>query len=76
MNYPEYTGNLVPKKRVPVRIDSFPEHQSARNEKGTSDTSLEMTGTISGPREGYYQRYGINRDYESCSGGFLRGTFR
>jgi len=76
MNYPECTGSLVPKKRVPVRIDYFPDRQSVRYEKGTSDTSLEMTGTISGPREGYYQRYGINRDYEPCSGGFLRGTFR
>ena len=76
MKFPDCTGSPIPEKRVPVRIDYFPERQSARHEKGISDTPLEMTGTISGPREGYHQRYEISKDYEPCSGGFLRGTFR
>ncbi|MDD1700003.1 MAG: hypothetical protein LUQ04_04325 [Methanoregula sp.] len=75
MKFPECTGSLVPGKRVPVRIDYFLKSASVRNEKGTSCTPLEMTRTISGPREGNHQRYGINNGHEPWSGGFLRGTF-
>jgi hypothetical protein len=76
MKFPEYTGSLIPEKRVPVRIDYFPKCQSVRNEKGTSVIPPEMTLTVSGPREGNLQRYGINNGHEPWSGGFLRGTFR
>jgi Zn-finger nucleic acid-binding protein len=74
MNYPECTGSLVAGKRLPFRMDYYPECSSVKYEKGKSDSPLEVTGIISNPREGGQQRFEIIKDYEPGSGGFLRGT--
>jgi len=75
MNYPECTGNLVAGKRLPFRIDYYPERPFVKYEKGKPYCPLEIKGIISNPREGERQRYEIIKDSEPARGRFLCGTF-